>query len=58
MKKTRKIDVFNQVVYFVLILLLSFFFTKAGLIDLIGNDTHIEIGKFTATVKLKWLLFL
>lgn len=57
MKKTRKIDIFNKVVYFFLIVILSFFLTKGGLIDFRGNDTYIKIGSFNATVKLKWLLF-
>ena len=57
-RKTKRIDVFNNTIYFLLIVILSFILTRTGLIDFKGNDTYIQIGDFNAMVKLKWLLFL
>lgn len=57
-KTSKKIDIFNYVIYFFIIVILSVILTRTGLIDLKGKDTQIRIGDFNGTVKLKWLLFL
>ena len=56
-KTSKKIDIFNYVIYFFIIVILSVILTRTGLIDLKGKDTQIRIGDFNGTVKLKWLFF-
>lgn len=56
-RKKKKIDVLNYILYVFLIIAISGILTGVGLIDFIGNDTHIRIGSFHAALKLKLLLF-
>ncbi|MBR6664853.1 MAG: DUF3267 domain-containing protein [Lachnospiraceae bacterium] len=58
MKNKRRIDKLHTIIYAILIMVLVFVFIKTDLLDIIGSNTDIHLGKFEFSVKLKIILFI